>query len=100
MIEKIKKARSKNKDVVKVVEKMKKAGVKELRRNEWQIKEDLVLKEEKMYIPKDEKLRVEVIQLHHDVPAVGHGGRWKIVELVMRNYWWLGVIRDIGKYVE
>ena len=100
MIEKIKKARSKDKDIVKVVEKIKKAGVKELRRNEWQIKGDLVLKEEKMYIPKDEKLRAEVIQLHHDVLAVGHRGRWKIVELVMRNYWWLGVTRDIGKYVE
>jgi len=34
-----------------------------------------VLKEEKVYIPKDEELRAEVNQLHHDVPAVGHGGR-------------------------
>ena len=23
-----------------------------------------------------------------------------MVELVMRNYWWLGVTRDMGKYVE
>ena len=23
-----------------------------------------------------------------------------MIELVMRNYWYLGVIRDIGKYVE
>ena len=23
-----------------------------------------------------------------------------MVELVMRNYWWLGVMRDVGKYVE
>jgi len=61
---------------------------------------DLVLKEEKVYVPKDEELRTEVIQLHHDVLVVGHGGRWKIVELVMRNYWWPGVTRDVGKYVE
>ena len=59
-----------------------------------------MLKEGKVYVPKDEELRVEVIQLHHDVPAVGHGGRWKTVELVTRNYWWPGVTRDIGKYVE
>jgi len=82
MLEKIKKARSKDKEIVKVVEEMKKAGVKELQENEWQIEEDLVLKEEKVYVLKDEELRVEVIQLHHDVPAVGHGGRWKTVELV------------------
>jgi len=59
-----------------------------------------VLKEEKVYMPKDEELRAEVIWLHHDVLAAGHGGRWKTVELVTRNYWWPGVMRDVGKYVE
>ncbi len=54
---------------------MKKAGVKELRENKWKIEGDLVLKEGKVYVPKDEELRVEVIWLHHDVPAAGHGGR-------------------------
>jgi len=79
---------------------MKKAKVKELRGEEWQIKGDLVLKEGKVYVPKDEELRVEVIRLYHDVPAAGHVGQWKMVELVTRNYWWLGVTRDIGRYVE
>jgi len=100
MLEKIKKARSKDEDVVRVVEEMKKVGVKKLRGNEWQIEKDLVLKKEKVYVLKDEELRVKVIQLHHDVPAAGHGGRWKTVELVMRNYWWPGVTRDVRKYVE
>ena len=45
LLEKIKKARSKDEDVVRVVEEMKKTGVKELRGNEWKIEEDLVLKE-------------------------------------------------------
>ena len=84
LVEKIKKARSKDENVIRVVEEMKKAGVKELRGNEWKIEGDLVLKEGKVYILKDEDLRV--IRLHHDVPAAGHGGRWKMVELVMRNY--------------
>jgi len=59
-----------------------------------------VLKEGKVYVPKEEELRAEIIQLHHDMPAVGYGGRWKTVELVTRNYWWPGVTRDVGKYVE
>ena len=87
LLEKIKKARSKDKEIVRVVEEMKKAGVKELQGNEWQTEGDLVLKKGKVYVPKDEQLRVEVIQLHHDVPAAGYRGRWKTVELVMRNYW-------------
>jgi len=59
-----------------------------------------VLKEGKVYVLKDEKLRAEIIQLHHDVLVAEHGGRWKIMELVTRNYWWPGVTRDVGRYVE
>ena len=59
-----------------------------------------MLKEGKIYVPKDEELRAKVVQLHHDVLVAGHEGRWKIVKLVMRNYWWPGVTRDVGKYVE
>ena len=100
LVEKIKKARSKDEDVIRVVEEMKKAGVRELRGNEWKMEGDLVLKEGKIYVPKDKELRTEVVWLHHDVPAAGHGGRWKTVEMVTRNYWWPGVTRDVEKYVE
>ena len=79
---------------------MKKAGVKIVRGDKWQIEKELVLKEGKVYMPKDEKLRAEIIWLHHDVPVAGHGGKWKIIKLVTRNYWWLGVTRDVGRYVE
>jgi len=37
-------------------------------------------------MPKDEKLRVEIIQLHHDVLIVGYRRRYKMTELVIRNY--------------
>ena len=58
------------------------------------------MKEGKIYVSKDEELRVEIIWLHHDVLAVGYGGKWKTVELVTRNYWWPGVTREVGQYVE
>jgi len=73
LLEKIKKVRSKDKDIVRVVEEMKKTKVKELRGEEWKIEGKLVLKEEKVYVPKDEELRVEVIQLYHDILAAGYG---------------------------
>ena len=75
IVEKIKKTRSRDEDIVRVVEEMKKAGVKELRGEEWKLEGDLVLKKGKVYVPKDEELRAEVIQLHHNVLVVGHGGR-------------------------
>ena len=46
------------------------------------------------------ELRREIIQLHHDTPVGGHGGRWKMIELVTRNYWWPGVMKEVEKYVE
>jgi len=39
-------------------------------------------KEEKVYVPKDDKLRAEIIRLHHNMPIRGHRGQWKMVELV------------------
>ena len=91
IIEKIKIARSKDKKVVKVIEEMKKTRVKMLQGEEWWIKEKLVLKEEKIYIPKDKELRVEIIQLHYNVLVAEHGEKQKITELVIKNHWQLGV---------
>ena len=59
-----------------------------------------MIKEGKIYVPKDIELRAEVIWLHYDVPVARHRGQWKTVELVTRNYWWPGITRDVGKYVE
>ena len=75
IVKRIKKARDKDEKVIKVVEEMKKAGVKTLRNEKWQIEEGLVLKEGRVYVPQDEKLRIEIIRLHHDTPIAGHGGQ-------------------------
>jgi len=48
---------------------MKKVGVKTFQEEEWQIEEELVLKERKVYMLKDKKLRVEIIQLHYNIPV-------------------------------
>ena len=54
---------------------MEKTGVKALRGDKWEVERELVLKEGKVYILKDEKLRLEVIQLYHDMLVDGHGGK-------------------------
>jgi len=87
LLDKVRKSEVRDDEVVKTVEEMKQAGVKMLRDKEWRQEDGLMLKEGKVYIPKDEKLRAEVIRLHHDTPVGGHGGQWKTAELVMRNFW-------------
>ena len=43
----------------------------------------------------EEELRGEVIHLHHDTPVGGHRGRWKMTELVTRNYWWPEITKKV-----
>ena len=49
---------AKNDKIVKAVEKIKKAEVRILRNDEWQIEDNLVLKEEKVYVSKNKSLNV------------------------------------------
>jgi len=73
VIEKIKKTRGKDEEVVRIAEEMKKVEVKIIQEEKWQIEGDVVLKKEKVYVLKDKKLRAEIIWLHHDIPVTGHG---------------------------
>jgi len=57
------------------------------------------MKEGRIYMPEGD-LRREIIQLHHDTPIGGHGGRWKTMELIGRNYWWPGITKEVGRYME
>jgi len=100
ILEKIRKSEAKDDEVIKAVEEMKRAGVKMLRDEEWRQEDGVMLKEGKVYVPKDEALRVEVIRLHHDTPMGGHGGQWKTTELVTRNFWWPGITREVKRYIE
>jgi len=34
------------------------------------------------------------------MPVGGHGGQWKIVELVTQNFWWPGITKEVKRYVE
>ena len=85
----IKKAQEGDEKIVKAVEELKRVGIKALKNEEWEVEDGIILKEGRIYIPEGD-LRREIIQLYHDTPIGGHGGRWKTAELVARNYWWPG----------
>ena len=95
LLEEVRKSRVKDNEVVKAVEEMKRAGVKMLRDEEWKEVDSIMYKEEKVYVPKDDKLRAEIIRLHHDMSVREHGGQWKMVELVTRNFWWPGITKEV-----
>jgi len=75
LLEKMRKSRVKDNEVVKAVEEMKQAGVKTLRDEEWKEVDGIIYREGKVYVPKDDILRAEIIRLYHDTPVGGHGGQ-------------------------
>ena len=84
--------------MVKVVEEMKWARVKMLQDEEWRKVDGIMYKEEKVYIPKNDTLRAEIIRLHHDILVGGYERQWKTVELVTRKQqnWLLGTSSGQG----
>ena len=100
LLEKVKQSRVKDNEVIKAVEEIKQVGVKMLRGKKWREVDGTIYKEKKVYVPKDEKLRAEIIQFYHDTPVGEHGGQWKMVELVLRNFWWLGLTKEVKQDME
>ena len=52
----------------------------------------------KMYVPDDEKLRLFLLQQHHDPPVQGHPRYKAMLRKVMENWYWLGIPRDCKRY--
>lgn len=44
-------------------------------------------------------VRKHLLQLHHDVPYVGHRGRDATIELLQRHYFWPTLAADVAEYV-
>jgi len=100
ILDKIRKSKAKDDEVIKAVKEIKCIGVKVLRNEEWREYEGLMLKKGKVYVSKNKKLRAEVIRLYHDTPVEEHRGQWKTTELVTRNFWWLGISKEVKRYIE
>ncbi len=64
-------------------------------------KDDQLLYDEhdKIYVPDDHDLRLEIVRLHHDTPVAGHPGSEKTIDLVQRSYMWPGMSTFIKEYV-
>ena len=89
-------------EVVDALNKLDKLGPARLQNDlvDWNTEQGLLLYRGRVYVPKDDALRAEIVRIHHDLPPAGHPGQAKTVELVTRNYWWPGMTKFIKDYVE
>jgi len=72
VLENIRKLKIRDNKMMKAVEEMKKIRVKVLWDKKWRKEEELLLKGEKVYVPKDRELRTKIIYLHHNILVAGH----------------------------
>ena len=64
------------------------------------MEDNLVLKEEKMYMLRNEELRLKIIQLYYHMLKTRYGEQQKMVELATKNYWCPEVIKKVKRYIE
>jgi len=78
LLEKMRKSRVKDNEVVKAVEEMKQAGVKTLRDEEWKEVDGIMYREGKVYVPKDDILRAEILDYTtiHQWEDMEDSGKW------------------------
>ena len=100
LLEEVRQSKVKDNEVVKVVEEIKWAGVKMLKDEEWKEVDGIMYREEKIYVPKNDKLRAKIIRLYYNMPVEGYGGQWKMVELVTHNFWWPEVTKEVKQYMK
>jgi hypothetical protein len=90
---KIQSSVERDKEVIKAMDTIKGNGPQSMTKGlqEWNMEDGLILFRGKVYVPKDNNLRREVVRSYHDPPAMGHPGRYQMLELVTQNYWWPGI---------
>jgi hypothetical protein len=52
-----------------------------------------------VYVPNNENLKHKVIQQYYD-ELIRHLEEWKIIELIIRDFWWPGITTFVKAYIK
>jgi len=65
----------------------------------WE-EDGMVYMEGRVYIPNNRKIKEEILKKNHNLTDMGHSGQHRMLELIKKTYWWLGLKKDIKKYIQ
>ena len=54
----------------------------------------------RIYVPNSQKIKEKILQENHELADIGHLGQQQMMELIKRNYQWLGIKNNVKKYVQ
>src|SRR5579871_816993 len=74
---------------------------KELRfaMSECKIIENRIFFRDRLFIPDDKELKLQIMARTHSSAPAGHPGRNKTANLLARSYFWPGLTKDVIQYV-
>ena len=52
------------------------------------------------WVPKDYRLRTQLLALFHDLPSAGHFGAAKTLSAIRQRWEWPGLATDVDEYVK
>jgi hypothetical protein len=53
----------------------------------------------KIYVPNNNEIKLDILHMYHDPPLAGHTGRDKTVELIRRRFYWPSVKSFVEDYI-
>ncbi|MBW0491936.1 hypothetical protein O181_031651 [Austropuccinia psidii MF-1] len=59
----------------------------------------LLLLKDRVVIPSNEEIQLNILQKHHDSPLAGHPGQEKTLKLIKRELYWAGIYQFIKDHV-
>ena len=65
----------------------------------WE-EDGVVYMEGRIYILNNKRIREEILKENHDSVDVDYPGQHRMLELLKRTYWWLGLKKNVKKYIQ
>ena len=75
---------------------------KELEKKDEQTQEEdrIIYIDGRIYIPNSQKIKEKILQENHEPVDIRYPGQQQIMDLIKRNYWWLGIKNDVRRYIQ
>ena len=66
----------------------------------WKEHDKVLFYKDLLYIPKENSLREQILQEHHNHPLAGHPGTQQTKYLILTKYYWLTICKDVETYIK
>jgi hypothetical protein len=61
--------------------------------------DEILLRKNKIFVPNVQDLKCMILHEMHNVPYAGHPGYQKIMASIKSHHFWLGMKKEITKYI-